>query len=70
MRALKEGAVDFVVKPWDNAKLVATLQSAMELSLSRKEVTRLKEKQQVLTHTVSNTDEFWGRSESIKNLLR
>jgi len=70
VRALKEGAVDFVVKPWDNAKLVATLQSAMELSLSRKEVTRLKEKQQVLTHTVNNTDEFWGRSESIKNLLK
>lgn len=29
VRALKEGASDFVVKPWDNAKLVATLQAAM-----------------------------------------
>ncbi|HBL32613.1 MAG TPA: sigma-54-dependent Fis family transcriptional regulator, partial [Porphyromonadaceae bacterium] len=36
--ALKKGASDFIVKPWDNAKLLATLQSALELRLSRKEV--------------------------------
>lgn len=28
VRAMKEGAFDFVVKPWDNAKLIATLQNA------------------------------------------
>jgi DNA-binding NtrC family response regulator len=38
VRALKEGASDFVVKPWDNAKLVATLQAAMQRgSIARKE---------------------------------
>jgi len=30
VRALKEGASDFVVKPWDNAKLVTTLQAVMQ----------------------------------------
>ena len=28
VKAMKEGAFDFVVKPWDNAKLIATLQNA------------------------------------------
>jgi DNA-binding NtrC family response regulator len=48
VRALKEGASDFVVKPWDNAKLVATLQSAYSLRQSRNEVKRLHEKQDAL----------------------
>ena len=28
VRGIKEGATDFVVKPWDNAKLLETLQAA------------------------------------------
>ena len=28
VRGIKEGATDFVVKPWDNAKLVETLKNA------------------------------------------
>ena len=28
VKALKEGASDFVVKPWDNEKLVATLHAS------------------------------------------
>ena len=48
VRALKEGASDFVVKPWDNAKLVATLRSAYSLRQSRKEVKRLREKQHAI----------------------
>jgi DNA-binding NtrC family response regulator len=34
--ALKEGAVDFVLKPWDNQKLLATLRTAVQLCRSRK----------------------------------
>ena len=45
VKALKGGATDFVVKPWDNAKLLATLQSAYSLRQSRKEVKKLREKQ-------------------------
>ena len=40
---VEAGACDFVVKPWDNAKLVATLQAAYSLRQSRKEVEKLKE---------------------------
>lgn len=69
--ALKEGASDFVVKPWDNAKLLATLQSALELRLSRKEITKLKEKQYVLnTQLNRDGDIYWGESSAMRELLR
>ncbi|WP_298647727.1 sigma-54 dependent transcriptional regulator [uncultured Proteiniphilum sp.] len=69
--ALKEGASDFVVKPWDNAKLLATLRSALELRLSRKEVTTLKEKQRVLNSQLNReSDIYWGESPAMRELLR
>ena len=42
VRALKEGATDFVVKPWNNAKLIATLQSAYRIRMSDNRVGMLK----------------------------
>ena len=68
---LKKGASDFVVKPWDNAKLLATLQSALELRISRKEVTKLKEKQRVLNSQLNReSDICWGDSPAMRELLR
>ena len=70
VRALKEGASDFVVKPWDNAKLVATLQSAYSLRQSRKEVKRLREKQDALNSAyLKDNDVCWGKS-SVMHSLR
>ena len=43
VKALKAGATDFVLKPWDNEKLIATLKLALELNLSKKEVKHLRE---------------------------
>ena len=69
VRALKEGASDFVVKPWDNAKLVATLQSAYTLRQSRKEVKRLREKQDALNSSfLKNNDVCWGKSSAMQEL--
>lgn len=68
--ALKKGASDFVVKPWDNAKLLATLQSALELNLSRRQVTKLREKQSVLNAQLSKeSDIYWGESAAMQQLL-
>jgi DNA-binding NtrC family response regulator len=70
IRALKEGAIDFVVKPWDNTKLLATLQSALELRLSRREVRRLREKQSTLNRELNRDDEMcWGVSSAMTELL-
>ena len=42
VRAVKLGAADFVLKPWDNDKLLGTLEMALELRGSRIEVARLR----------------------------
>jgi DNA-binding NtrC family response regulator len=42
VKSLKEGAFDFIIKPWDNTKLKATLQAAMRLSSSNVQVGRLR----------------------------
>lgn len=69
VKALKEGATDFVVKPWDNAKLLATLSAAKALNDSLKEVQSLKERQQAF-HTDLNQEQSicWGESQAMKNL--
>lgn len=48
VRAIKEGATDFVLKPWENEKLLATLNSALQLRRSKLEVDQLKNQQQQL----------------------
>lgn len=69
VNALKQGASDFVVKPWDNAKLVATLQSAYSLRQSRKEVKQLREKQSVINRELNRDEAFcWGQSEAMRVL--
>ncbi len=52
VRAVKEGAADFVVKPWDNDKLLATLNAACNLRKSKLEVESLKEKQKSLLEKI------------------
>ncbi len=47
VNALKTGATDFVLKPWDNTKLLATVKAAVQLSQSRGEVNSLKQKEKV-----------------------
>lgn len=69
VKALKGGATDFVVKPWDNAKLLATLQSAYSLRQSRKEVKKLREKQSVLNRDIQKEEDIcWGKSPAMQRL--
>ena len=48
VRAIKAGATDFILKPWQNEKILATISSAVKLRQSRNEVHDLKEKQHEL----------------------
>jgi len=45
VRAMREGAADFVLKPWQNDKLVATMNVSAALRQSRATVTALNESQ-------------------------
>ncbi len=53
VRAMKEGATDFVLKPWDNDKLVATVQSGLKLRRSKSEAENYRNKQ---THLAGEID--------------
>lgn len=48
VRAIKAGATDFVLKPWNNEKLLATMLSAMNLRQSRREVEKLARRTKML----------------------
>ncbi|WP_251622013.1 sigma-54-dependent transcriptional regulator [Odoribacter lunatus] len=66
VKAVKEGAADFVVKPWDNAKLVATLLSAYRLRESQGEVKQLREEKNVLKNQLNREPSMlWGTSPAI-----
>jgi DNA-binding NtrC family response regulator len=49
VNAIKEGATDFVLKPWQNEKLIATFSSAVKLHASRDEIENLRSRQEQLT---------------------
>lgn len=52
VKAIKEGATDFILKPWQNGKFLATVSSAVKLSESRKEISSLKFRQQQLSSDI------------------
>jgi DNA-binding NtrC family response regulator len=58
VKALKTGATDFFLKPWDNNKLLATLKSALQLNWSKKEVNQLKEKEQGLKTEINREQKY------------
>jgi two-component system response regulator HydG len=48
VRAMRSGAVDFILKPWKNEKLLSTLAMALKLKESRTEIRRLRVQQSQL----------------------
>jgi DNA-binding NtrC family response regulator len=56
VKALKQGAADFILKPWENEKLVATLHAAYELRCSKLEVNELKTRERTIKKEI-NTDQ-------------
>lgn len=53
------------MKPWDNSKLIATLQAAYNLSISKQEVKQLRE---IKREFRSEASMFWGDSEAMRTL--
>ncbi len=54
VRAVKNGATDFVLKPWQNEKLLATVSSALKLTSSLRQVVALKQQQKQLSSDIDN----------------
>ncbi len=72
VKAMREGAVDFVLKPWENEKLIATLNSALKLRKSRKEVNKLKSEQKSLKSSLSSSyhKTIIGSSQPVAEIMR
>lgn len=74
VKSLKLGATDFVMKPWDNEKLLATIQSSLQLNFSKKEVKQLKEKESILKKEINRDQKYIIGSSSklmsVMNLVR
>jgi DNA-binding NtrC family response regulator len=70
VKALKAGASDFILKPWDNEKLLATLKLALQLNLSKKEVKQLRERETELKKEINRDQKFIiGSSPQLMNVL-
>jgi len=58
VKALKAGATDFILKPWENVKLLATVRSAIQLSQSKGEVKDLRQKEKDLKKVMNKDDKY------------
>ncbi len=70
VRALKQGATDFILKPWQNEKLVATISTAIRLKKSYNQVDKLKKAKELLEEQISKPfGEIIGQSAPIKDVF-
>ena len=69
VKAVKQGASDFIIKPWDNNKLLATLNSAYNLRQSKLEVESLRHKKKSLEEKIDqNYVNIIGSSSAMKEV--
>lgn len=70
VKALKEGATDFVLKPWQNEKLIATISTAIKLKESYKEVDKLKKAKELLEAEINQPfKSIIGKSRAIREVF-
>jgi len=70
VQGIKEGATNFLLKPWENKKLLATISTTLQLRKSKVELEDLRTKQKVLIadsdHAYSN---LIGQAPSMEKVL-
>jgi two-component system, NtrC family, response regulator HydG len=70
VNAMREGAADFVVKPWDNAKLVATVSAVSRLARADREIASLRRRQRSLNEYLGqDAVQIVGHSQALKQVL-
>ena len=71
VKAIKEGATDFVLKPWENERLLATVNSALQLRHSKVEVANLKSKQKQISSDIDfKFQDVIGKSNAMKRVFQ
>ena len=71
VEALKNGASDFILKPWNNSKLLATVKSTLLLSKSKKEIEQLKKNTSKLKSVINQElkSDIIGTSKAITSVI-
>ena len=70
VEALKEGAADFVLKPWSNERLITTVKTAYNLREAQSEVNQLKKKESSLKQVINHKKEYIiGNSKALHSVL-
>ncbi|MBS1681626.1 MAG: sigma-54-dependent Fis family transcriptional regulator [Bacteroidetes bacterium] len=71
VKAIKAGATDFVLKPWENEKLLATLLSSMRLRETRDQVETLKIKNQEINQAINEKfSDIIGQSLAMQKIFQ
>jgi DNA-binding NtrC family response regulator len=71
VRAIKEGATDFIAKPWDAEKLIITLRNALDLKKSKAEVRKLQIRQKQLNEDLGKQNRlFKGTSQKMEEVYK
>lgn len=65
VRGIKEGSADFVVKPWDNAKLLETLKTAYNIRTANRKGISIATDKLVVS---KESGMFWGESNAMQQL--
>ena len=65
VEGMKRGAFDFIVKPWDNDKLIEVLTAARDKARKA-----MKQDEQKVDVSVSDSPMFWGSSASMKSIRK
>ena len=70
VEAMKRGATDFVSKPWQNEKLVATVSAAVRLRQTRERAADLaRRNRELAAHTAGTGRGILGQSRAIRSVL-
>jgi DNA-binding NtrC family response regulator len=70
IQAIKEGAADFVLKPWVNEKLLATLSTVMNLHRAQKEISTMREERNAIQQDIRKSlGDIIGESEAMQEVF-
>ena len=70
VRAIKAGATDFIPKPWEKEKLLATLSSAVKLRESRREINKLQARVEALSGQDKDVPMMIGQSKPMLEVFQ
>ncbi|MFO8236608.1 MAG: sigma-54 dependent transcriptional regulator [Bacteroidales bacterium] len=71
VKGMREGAMDFIVKPWNNDKLINTLKTAYQLKVGQTKIRKLSKENQTLRNELSKNDfKIIGESEVMNEIIK